>query len=78
MSSNTKVAIVTGAGSGIGKRTALAFLKKGYSVALAGRRTEPLETTAAEAGSAGSRALVVPTDVAKPDAVHNLFTWTPT
>jgi NAD(P)-dependent dehydrogenase (short-subunit alcohol dehydrogenase family) len=76
MSSNTKVAIVTGAGSGIGKRTALAFLKKGYSVALAGRRTEPLETTAAEAGSAGSRALVVPTDVAKPDAVHTLFTRT--
>jgi len=76
MSSNTKVAIVTGAGSGIGKRTALAFLKKGYSVALAGRRTEPLETTAAEAGSAGSRALVVPPDVAKPDAVHTLFTRT--
>ncbi len=73
MNSIPKVAIVTGAGSGIGKRTALAFLKKGYSVALAGRRTEPLETTAAKAGS---RALVVPTDVAKPDAVHNLFTRT--
>jgi NAD(P)-dependent dehydrogenase (short-subunit alcohol dehydrogenase family) len=76
MNSIPKVAIVTGAGSGIGKRTALAFLKKGYSVALAGRRTDRLEKTAAEAGSAGSQALVVPTDVAKPDAVHNLFTRT--
>jgi NAD(P)-dependent dehydrogenase (short-subunit alcohol dehydrogenase family) len=73
MSSNTKVAIVTGAGSGIGKQTALAFFKKGYSVALAGRRSEPLEKTAAEAGSL---ALVVPTDVTEPDAVHNLFART--
>jgi NAD(P)-dependent dehydrogenase (short-subunit alcohol dehydrogenase family) len=70
MSSNTKVAIVTGAGSGIGKHTALAFFKKGYSVALAGRHREPLEKTAAEASS---RALVVPTDVTKPNAVHKLF-----
>ncbi len=76
MNSIQKVAIVTGAGSGIGKRTALAFLKKGYSVALAGRRTEPLERTSAAAGSAGSRALVVSTDVADPDAVHNLFVRT--
>ncbi len=76
MSSITKVAIVTGAGSGIGKQTALAFFKKGYAVALAGRRKEPLETTAAESGSAGSRALVVPTDVSDPAAVHNLFLQT--
>ncbi len=76
MSSTTKVAIVTGAGSGIGKRTAIALLKEGYSVALAGRRKEPLETTAAESGSASPRALVAPTDVADPDDVHNLFTQT--
>jgi len=76
MNTIPKVAIVTGAGSGIGKRTALAFLKKGYSVALAGRRAEPLERTSAAAGSAGSRALVVSTDVADPDAVHNLFVRT--
>ena len=76
MSSNTKVAIVTGAGSGIGKRTALAFLDEGYAVAIAGRRKNPLEKTAAESGSAGTRVLVVPTDVADPEAVANLFAKT--
>lgn len=76
MSSNAQVAIVTGAGSGIGKQTALAFLKKGYAVTLAGRRKEPLETTAAESGSDASRTLVVPTDVSDPDAVHKLFLQT--
>ena len=67
-----KVAIVTGAGSGIGRQTALAFLKEGYAVALAGRRSSPLEATAAES-AAGSRALVVPTDITDPDAVRKLF-----
>ena len=76
MSSLGKVAIVTGAGTGIGNRTALALLEEGYSVALAGRRTEPLETTAAEAGPAASRALVVPTDVSDPDSVRALFATT--
>ena len=76
MSSNGKVAIVTGAGTGIGKRTALALLQEGYSVALAGRRVEPLETTAKEAGSCGSRALVVPTDVSQPASVRALFAKT--
>ena len=47
---NTKIAIVTGAGSGVGRATALAFLRDGYSVALAGRRREALEQTVAEAG----------------------------
>jgi NAD(P)-dependent dehydrogenase (short-subunit alcohol dehydrogenase family) len=76
MSSKTKVAVVTGAGSGIGKRTALAFIDEGYSVVLAGRRKNPLEKTAAESVSAGGRVLVVPTNVADLKAVGNLFTKT--
>ena len=76
MSAMEKVAIVTGAGTGIGNRTALALLEEGYSVALAGRRVEPLEATAAEAGPAASRALVVPTDVGDPAAVQALFAKT--
>lgn len=76
MNSPLKVAIVTGAGSGIGKRTALALFQEGYAVVLAGRRLEPLEATAAESGVAGSRALVVPTDVRDPDSVRNLFAKT--
>ena len=76
MDSEGKVAIITGAGTGIGKHTALALLKVGYSVALAGRRVEPLEATRTEAGSSGSRALVVPTDVSEPDAVRALFAKT--
>ena len=72
MTASSKIAVVTGAGTGIGKATALALLKAGYGVALAGRRQEPLEETAAEPG-AGSRALVVPTDVTKPDSVNALF-----
>ena len=70
-----KVAIVTGAGSGIGKAAALALLKAGYCVGLAGRRADMLEKTVAESG-AGTRALAIPTDVAKPDAVNALFTKT--
>ncbi len=72
MNHKTKVVIVTGAGSGIGKETALAFLRKGHAVALAGRRRALLEA-AAEESAAGSRALVAPTDITDPDAVHNLF-----
>ena len=76
MSSVIKVAIVTGAGTGIGKRTALALLQEGYSVSLAGRRAETLEITAVEAGQSGCRALVVPTDVAEPASVRALFAKT--
>ena len=76
MSSHGKVAIVTGGGTGIGKRTALALLQEGYSVALAGRRLEPLQTTLTEAGASGSRALVVQTDVSDPDSVRALFSRT--
>ena len=76
MSSQAKVALITGAGSGIGKRSALALLREGYAVVLAGRRVEPLETTAREAGSAQERTLVVPTDVTDPDSVRHLFAKT--
>lgn len=73
MASPKKFAVVTGAGTGIGRAVALAFLKDGYRVALAGRRKEMLEQTAAEAGAAGKNALVVPTDVGKVEAVEALF-----
>jgi NAD(P)-dependent dehydrogenase (short-subunit alcohol dehydrogenase family) len=72
MGSRQKVAVVTGAGTGIGKATALALLKDGYLVVLAGRRPELLEKTAAEAG-AGPRVLAVPTDVSNPESVRKLF-----
>jgi len=67
-----KAAIVTGAGSGIGRSVALAFLKHGYRVALAGRRKERLEQTAKDS-SAGERALVVATDVTDSRSVQALF-----
>jgi NAD(P)-dependent dehydrogenase (short-subunit alcohol dehydrogenase family) len=76
MGSHTKVAIVTGAGTGIGKSVALALLKDGYRVALAGRRKELLEETVKVAGPAAARALVVPTDVSDPDSVRALFAHT--
>jgi NAD(P)-dependent dehydrogenase (short-subunit alcohol dehydrogenase family) len=72
MSIAPRTAVVTGAGSGIGRAVALALLAEGYHVALAGRRAEPLTETAALA-DAGDRALPVPTDVAQPDAVEALF-----
>ncbi len=71
-----KVAIVTGAGSGVGKAVSLALLAEGYHVALAGRRQDALERTVAEAGAAGERALAVPTDVGDPQAVRALFAKT--
>jgi len=73
-SSREKVALVTGAGTGIGKHAALALAREGYAVALAGRRKDLLEKTAAEAKSA--RTLVVPTDVADPASVKALFART--
>ena len=60
MASELKVAIVTGAGTGVGKSAALALLREGYSVTLAGRRVEPLENTVTEAGPDGSRTLGCP------------------
>lgn len=73
MNAHTRVAVVTGAGSGIGRAAALALLKDGYRVALAGRRREPLEQTANEAGDAAVRSLVVPTDVTDAESVAALF-----
>ena len=71
-----RVAIITGAGSGIGRATALAVLKDGYCVGLAGRRADELEKTRTQAGADGARALPVPTDVGDPAAVKNLFART--
>lgn len=72
MTKKSKVAIVTGAGSGIGKAAALALLKDGYNVVLAGRRPEPLAEVIALSG-ADDRALAVSTDVSDPDSVKALF-----
>ncbi|HZT80467.1 MAG TPA: SDR family oxidoreductase [Gemmataceae bacterium] len=71
-----KVAIITGGGSGIGRAAALALLREGYRVALAGRRPEALARTVAEAGPDGTRALAVPTDVSDPASVRRLFEQT--
>jgi NAD(P)-dependent dehydrogenase (short-subunit alcohol dehydrogenase family) len=76
MSTENKVALITGAGTGIGKHSALALLREGYAVVLAGRREEPLRAVAAEAGAASERTLVVPTDVGDPAAVRALFAKT--
>lgn len=75
MNEITKTAIVTGAGSGVGKAAALALLAEGYNVVLAGRRIEPLQEVIAESG-AGGKALAVPTDVSKVESVQALFAAT--
>jgi NAD(P)-dependent dehydrogenase (short-subunit alcohol dehydrogenase family) len=76
MNADDKVAVVTGAGSGIGKAVAVALLRDGYHVVLAGRRKERLEQAIAEAGPAGARALAQPTDVSDPLSVRALFART--
>jgi NAD(P)-dependent dehydrogenase (short-subunit alcohol dehydrogenase family) len=68
-----RVAVVTGAGSGIGRAASLALLHDGYRVVLAGRRLDALQATAAAAGAASERALAVPTDVSDPASVRDLF-----
>ncbi|MEE8414576.1 MAG: SDR family oxidoreductase [Dehalococcoidales bacterium] len=76
MDSNGRVAIVTGAGTGIGKHSALALLRDGYSVVLAGRRLERLQSTVEAAADSSSRALPAPTDVSDPQSVQALFAKT--
>jgi NAD(P)-dependent dehydrogenase (short-subunit alcohol dehydrogenase family) len=76
MNAQGKVALVTGAGSGIGKAVAMAFLQEGYSVTLAGRRQERLGQAVSEAGVSEKQALVVPTDVRDPAAVRAMFAKT--
>lgn len=72
--SDVRVAVITGAGSGIGRSTALALSSKGYAIALAGRREEALQQTAEQAGSRST--LVVPTDVTQEESVRELFEQT--
>ena len=76
MDETGKVAIVTGAGSGIGRAVALVLAANGYSVVLAGRRVEKLEETAAMAGQNSGRMVAVSTDVGQPDSVDSLFART--
>ena len=76
MKNTGKIAMVTGAGSGIGRATALALLDDGYSVVLTGRRREALDRTVLEAGPSGARALPIPANVADPDSVSALFAAT--
>ena len=76
MATPNKVALVTGAGTGIGKHSALALMREGYAVVLAGRRKDLLEATAAEGKVTGSPSLVVPTDVSDPESIRALFAKT--
>lgn len=73
MSTPTRVAIVTGAGTGIGRAVAIGLLDEGYSVVLAGRRAAQLEQTVEQAASHATRLLAVPTDVTDPASVRALF-----
>ena len=73
MSASQKVALITGAGTGVGKAAALALAKGGYDIVLAGRRKEPLEATAKEIEATGRKALAVSADVGDPQSVKALF-----
>jgi NAD(P)-dependent dehydrogenase (short-subunit alcohol dehydrogenase family) len=73
VNTTTKVALVTGAGSGIGRAVASGFFRHGYAVVLAGRRHALLEEVVGEAGAGADRALAVPTDVADDQSVRHLF-----
>ena len=71
--SEMRKALVTGAGSGIGRHASIALLKNGFAVTLVGRREESLKETAALAGEFSSNAFLVPGDVSKPDSVQDIF-----
>jgi NAD(P)-dependent dehydrogenase (short-subunit alcohol dehydrogenase family) len=73
MAAHNRVAVVTGAGTGIGKASALALLHDGYRVVLTGRRKEMLDQAIAEAGAAGERATAIAADVSNPESVRSLF-----
>lgn len=69
----SRIALVTGAGSGVGRATALGLMEDGWTVVLAGRREEPLQSLAAEAEKRGHKALAVSADVTSPESVQALF-----
>ncbi|MCG5260487.1 SDR family oxidoreductase [Cupriavidus gilardii] len=73
MNAFRKIALVTGAGSGVGRLSAIALLEDGWTVVLAGRRAEPLQALAVEAAARGQHAVPVPTDVTDPASVQALF-----
>ena len=73
MSADKSVALITGAGSGVGRATSIAFLNAGWNVVLAGRRADALSATITRAGDKSAAALAVPTDVGDPKSVRALF-----
>ena len=73
MAASSKIALVTGAGTGVGRAVAIALAKAGYSIVLAGRRKEMLDKVAGEINGVGAQALSVPTDVSKREAILALF-----
>jgi NAD(P)-dependent dehydrogenase (short-subunit alcohol dehydrogenase family) len=76
MAALKKVALITGAGTGVGKAAALALMREGYAAVLAGRRMDKLEETAGEAKAADAKSLIVPTDVGDPQSIKSLFART--
>ena len=73
MAASAKIALVTGAGTGVGRAVAIALAKAGYNLVLAGRRKEMLDKVAAEINATGAQALAVPTDVSKRESIVSLF-----